>query len=72
MNENLIILLNVIIIFLIFYILYIFIDKSIEYNKLKLFIDQRKKKLEKLFKNINKNNSDFVKNDIEISNKIKK
>lgn len=72
MNDGLMIIFAVIIVSLILYLLYVFYDKSIEYNDLKSFVNTRTDKLETLFTNVNKNNLKFVKEDVEICKKLKK
>ena len=71
MNDALIILLATTMVSLILYLLYVFYDKSVEYNNLKSFVNTRTDKLEGLFANINKNNINFVKEDSEICRKLK-
>jgi hypothetical protein len=70
-KNNIGILFGILIIILIFYILYIFYDKSREYNNLKSFIGSRTEKLDKIFDDININNTNFVKNDIDVCKKLK-
>tara|TARA_Y100000992_G_C20831127_1_gene289383 strand:- start:40 stop:270 length:231 start_codon:yes stop_codon:yes gene_type:complete len=71
MNDGLMIIFAVIIVSLMLYLLYIFYDKSVEYNDLKSFVNTRTDKLETLFTNVNKNNLKFVKEDVEICKKLK-
>ena len=61
----------IIIVSLMLYLLYVFYDKSVEYNDLKSFVNTRTDKLETLFTNVNKNNLKFVKEDVEICKKLK-
>ena len=56
---------------LIFYILYVFYDKSSEYNDLKSFVGSRTEKLDNIINNVNTNNTNFVKNDVEVCKKLK-
>tara|TARA_B100000575_G_C23140396_1_gene663503 strand:+ start:4093 stop:4314 length:222 start_codon:yes stop_codon:yes gene_type:complete len=72
MNDGLIIIFAIIIVSLMLYLLYVFYDKSVEYNDLKSFVNTRTDKLETLFTNVNKNNLKFVKEDVEICKKLKK
>lgn len=71
MINNLSIIFAIIIMSLIFYILYVFYDKSSEYNDLKSFVGSRTEKLDKIFDNININNTNFVKNDVDVCKKLK-
>ena len=71
MNDGLIIIFAIIIVSLMLYLLYVFYDKSVEYNDLKSFVNTRTDKLETLFTNVNKNNLKFVKEDVEICKKLK-
>ena len=71
MNDGLMIIFTIIIVSLMLYLLYVFYDKSIEYNDLKSFVNTRTEKLETLFTNVNKNNLKFVKEDVEICKKLK-
>ncbi len=70
-DTNLSIIFAIIIMTLIFYILYVFYDKSSEYNDLKSFVGSRTEKLDKIFDNVNTNNTTFVKNDVEVCKKLK-
>jgi len=72
MNDGLMIIFAIIIVSLMLYLLYVFYDKSVEYNDLKSFVNTRTEKLETLFTNVNKNNLKFVKEDVEICKKLKK
>tara|TARA_B100000900_G_C20536276_1_gene698533 strand:+ start:50 stop:271 length:222 start_codon:yes stop_codon:yes gene_type:complete len=72
MNDGLMIIFAIIIVSLMLYLLYVFYDKSVEYNDLKSFVNTRTDKLETLFTNVNKNNLKFVKEDVEICKKLKK
>jgi len=71
MNDGFMIIFAVIIVSLMLYLLYVFYDKSVEYNDLKSFVNTRTDKLETLFTNVNKNNLKFVKEDVEICKKLK-
>jgi uncharacterized membrane protein YvbJ len=71
MNDGLMIIFAIIIVSLMLYLLYVFYDKSVEYNDLKSFVNTRTDKLETLFTNVNKNNLKFVKEDVEICKKLK-
>ena len=71
MNDGLMIIFAIIIVSLMLYLLYVFYDKSVEYNDLKSFVNTRTEKLETLFTNVNKNNLKFVKEDVEICKKLK-
>lgn len=71
MNDGLMIIFTIIIVSLMLYLLYVFYDKSVEYNDLKSFVNTRTDKLETLFTNVNKNNLKFVKEDVEICKKLK-
>lgn len=71
MNDGLMIIFTIIIVSLMLYLLYVFYDKSVEYNDLKSFVNTRTEKLETLFTNVNKNNLKFVKEDVEICKKLK-
>ena len=57
MNDGLIIIFAIIIVSLMLYLLYVFYDKSVEYNDLKSFVNTRTDKLETLFTNVNTSNS---------------
>lgn len=70
-KSNIGILFGFLVMTLIFYILYVFYDKSREYSDLKSFIGSRTEKLDKIFDNINTNNTNFVKNDIDVCKKLK-
>ena len=70
-KTNIGILFGFLVMTLIFYILYVFYDKSREYSDLKSFIGSRTEKLDKIFDNINTNNTNFVKNDIDVCKKLK-
>jgi len=72
MNDGLMIIFAIIIVSLMLYLLYVFYDKSVEYNDLKSFVNTRTDKLETLLTNVNKNNLKFVKEDVEICKKLKK
>tara|TARA_Y100001970_G_scaffold293871_1_gene444114 strand:+ start:2439 stop:2858 length:420 start_codon:yes stop_codon:yes gene_type:complete len=70
-DTNLSIIFAIIIMTLIFYILYVFYDKSSEYNDLKSFVGSRTEKLDNIINNVNTNNTNFVKNDVEVCKKLK-
>ena len=70
-KNNIDILVGLLIICLVLYILIVFYNKGGEYNDLKNFVDSRRNKINKLFDDINTNNNNFVKNDVDLCKKLK-
>ena len=70
-ENNISVILSILIMTLILYILIVFYNKGSEYNNLKLFIGSRTEKLNKIFNDINTNNTSFIKNDVDNCKKLK-
>ena len=70
-DTNLNIIFGIVIMSLILYILIVFYDKGSEYNDLKSFVGSRSEKLGKIIDDVNANNTNFVKNDVEVCRKFK-